>query len=330
MTARDDKHDEDGGPYIPPVIYDAKRGGFYDTKDHHRLTDAELAEYRKKNPGNYDPNESADERAARLAKVARFVAACQGSVDLAKLAEAIEWGRIVLTGGRPRFTMIDDAREPRDMYRDEALTIAAALRAFTPSHALPSDGPGLLATKADMDRIYKPEDFGIDSAPSTIEPKHFPDWLADCRENKARELLKEAVPYLGLLNEPVMTVTKLDAEKVSGRIVSFLLETPETTPSATGTLEVGKPCPTCAEPFCAGLTLAEGHKLHIDRQRLVTAVMDELDCMRRGISVSRSAEVPDPLPMLRLWTASRDQLDASERAREEGMRRADGGRQTNG
>jgi hypothetical protein len=92
--------------------------------------------------------------------------------------------------------------------------------------------------------------------------------------------------------------------------------------SAIAQLEAGKPCPTCAQTFCGGLTLADGYKLHIDRERLVLAVMDELDCMRRGIAVSRGDEVPDPLPMLRLWTASRDSIDAGERAMEEGMRRA--------
>lgn len=44
-------------PHIPPVIYDAKRGGFYDTKDRHRLTDAELAEYRKNHPPQKDAEE---------------------------------------------------------------------------------------------------------------------------------------------------------------------------------------------------------------------------------------------------------------------------------
>lgn len=36
------------GVYIPPVIYDAKRGGFYSTVDGHRLTDEERAKLRKK------------------------------------------------------------------------------------------------------------------------------------------------------------------------------------------------------------------------------------------------------------------------------------------
>ncbi len=45
---------KDFGPYVPPVVYDAKRGGFYDTKDGHRLTDAELATHRKQNPLNCD------------------------------------------------------------------------------------------------------------------------------------------------------------------------------------------------------------------------------------------------------------------------------------
>jgi hypothetical protein len=157
-----------------------------------------------------------------------------------------------------------------------------------------------------------------ESAPSTTLPRHF-ETLDAGLELAVRQAVidwnREQIPT------PPINIDAFGEGELAGAILARIKAT-ASAPSAIAQLEAGKPCPTCAQTFCGGLTLADGYKLHIDRERLVLAVMDELDCMRRGIAVSRGDEVPDPLPMLRLWTASRDSIDAGERAMEEGMRRA--------
>lgn len=125
---------------------------------------------------------------------------------------------------------------------------------------------------------------------------------------KERELLQQAAD--GLYNgfEPD------NQSALWLRINAFLKSAPEDRALQSASApSIGEPCPTCGEKFFGDLTGIEWHDIHVQYQRLVNRVLDEVEAMRRGTAITY-ATGEDPVPALRKQSPSDEQLNLAEQA----------------